>query len=267
MPLTTLQRTQRAFVSLLLLLARSYNVTTHVTRESSDAGVLKAFKRVARVVRPDKGGSLVDQQRLNVARDRWQEARSEPRCGAGRPAGGGAADAEGEVGPLLPTASPGRSEFRINSPAVMLTYQSVKDLAQWRRFVDFTRLRLKSWKVKFWSATLEANSEEGSHALLMLQFSAKRDVTTKGFAFEGLRPNASSTDLCVEGWCRKKMQQSIDRGFGSGGRAAWPGSAHSGAGGLLWFGCFCLAWPGWGSLSLALLSPAWLSLAQPSPVA
>jgi len=105
MPLTTLQRTQRAFVSLLLLLARSYKVTTHVTRESPDAEVLKAFKRVARAVHPDKGGSLVDQQRLNVARDRWQEARSEPRCGAGRPAGGGAADAERGVGSLLPTAS------------------------------------------------------------------------------------------------------------------------------------------------------------------
>ena len=105
MPLSTLEKAKRAFVSLLLLLARSYNVTTHVTRESPAAELLKAFKRVARAVHPDKGGSLVDQQRLNVARDRWQEARSEPRCGAGRPAGGGAADAEGGVGPLLPTAS------------------------------------------------------------------------------------------------------------------------------------------------------------------
>ena len=163
MPLSTLEKAKRAFVSLLLLLARSYNVTTHVTRESPDAELLKAFKRVARAVRPDKGGSVIDQQRLNVARDRWQEARSEPRCGAGRPAGGGVADAEGEVGPLLPTASPGRSEFRINSPAVMLTYQSVEDLAQWRRFVDFTRLRLKSWKVKFFECNAGTRRKDPMH--------------------------------------------------------------------------------------------------------
>ena len=137
MPLSAYEKAKRAFVSVLLLLSRSYHVPLEVTRESPDPELLKAYRRLARATHPDKGGQKEDQQRLNAARDRWADARSERRCGAGRP--GGAADGEAEQGPLLPTAEPGKKEFRINAPAVMLTYQGVKDLAQWRRFVDFTR--------------------------------------------------------------------------------------------------------------------------------
>ena len=47
----------------------------------------------------------------------------------------------------------------------------------------------------------------------MLQFTCQRDCFTDAFVFKGIRPNASTTDLCGEGLCRKKLQQSIDRGM------------------------------------------------------
>ena len=47
----------------------------------------------------------------------------------------------------------------------------------------------------------------------MLQFAQQRDVTLAGFVFEGLRPNGRPNDLCGEGLCRKRLQQSIDRGM------------------------------------------------------
>ena len=48
-------------------------------------------------------------------------------------------------------------------------------------------------------------------AHLMLQFTSERDCTVKSFCFEGLRPNAAATDLLGDGFCRKKLQASIDR--------------------------------------------------------
>ena len=160
MPLSSYEKAKRAFVSLLVLLSRSYHVILPVTRKSSDAQLLSAFKRLVRATHPDKGGKNEDQQRLNAAKDRFEEARAERRCGAGRP--GGAADDPAPPQPVLPISGSGRHEFHIHAPAVLLTYQGIKDLAQWKRFVNFASTRLKSWKVKCWSATLEANAEEGS---------------------------------------------------------------------------------------------------------
>lgn len=47
----------------------------------------------------------------------------------------------------------------------------------------------------------------------MLQFRSKADRSVAGFTFEGLRPNASSKDLCGQGPCKKQAQMSINRGF------------------------------------------------------
>lgn len=33
------------------------------------------------------------------------------------------------------------------------------------------------------------------------------------FSFQGSRPNASTSDLCGEGLCKKQLQRSFDRGF------------------------------------------------------
>ena len=51
------------------------------------------------------------------------------------------------------------------------------------------------------------------HAHVMLQFRVAVDKTASPFAFGGMKPNISPTDLCGEGLRRKKLQSSIDRGF------------------------------------------------------
>jgi hypothetical protein len=48
----------------------------------------------------------------------------------------------------------------------------------------------------------------------MLQFRSALDTRdVVDFKFISSTPNAAATDLCGEGFCRKKMQQSVDRGF------------------------------------------------------
>ena len=37
--------------------------------------------------------------------------------------------------------------------------------------------------------------------------------SSRPFAFEGIAPRVDQNDLCGEGMCRKKLQESIDRGF------------------------------------------------------
>ena len=39
------------------------------------------------------------------------------------------------------------------------------------------------------------------------------DKTVAGFVFEGVHPNASTLDLCGQGFCKRQPQQSINRGF------------------------------------------------------
>jgi len=75
MALSPLEKAKRAFVSLLLLLARAHGLALGISRESPDPAVLTAFRRVSRKVHPDRGGSLAESQRWNAARDAWDEAR------------------------------------------------------------------------------------------------------------------------------------------------------------------------------------------------
>ena len=48
---------RRALVKLLVTLAAVYSVTVNLHRDSADADVNKAFKKVFLKARPDKGGS------------------------------------------------------------------------------------------------------------------------------------------------------------------------------------------------------------------
>ena len=64
MPLSPQEVAKRALVSLLLFFARSDSLAVDVRRGSPDPDVVRAFKRVARAVHPDKGGRLQDQQRF-----------------------------------------------------------------------------------------------------------------------------------------------------------------------------------------------------------
>ena len=67
--------------------------------------------------------------------------------------------------------------------------------------------------VKHWVAAMEANASGTVHVHLMLQDTRAQDCGSNGFIFEGKCPNASTQDYLGEGLCRKKLQQSIDRGM------------------------------------------------------
>ena len=75
MACSQLARAKRALVTLLLSFARVYGIAVQVCRDSPDADVQRAYRRVLLKVHPDKGGAVGDAQRLHAARDTWQEAR------------------------------------------------------------------------------------------------------------------------------------------------------------------------------------------------
>ncbi|CAE8638271.1 unnamed protein product, partial [Polarella glacialis] len=180
-------------------------------RESADNLVTSAFRRVAKKVHPDKGGKLVDSQRLLAARQVWEDALRAASAN-GRPVSG-KSSATSSSQFYLSWGAESRREFRIQSEAALLTYQGFNGLDHWRRFVSFVASSFKRWRVKHWCATLETNTDGTDHAHLMLQFTQVVDRTTRSFIFEGLRPNVATTDLGGEGFCKKRMQQSINRGM------------------------------------------------------
>jgi hypothetical protein len=67
-----------------------------------------------------------------------------------------------------------KKQFRIQSEAVMLTYQGLSDTSSWAPFLQFVAEQAR-WKVKNWTATMEANAEGGVHTHLMLQFMSTQD--------------------------------------------------------------------------------------------
>ena len=67
---------RRALVTLLVHFGLAYAVAISVNRDSPDAEVLRAFRRIALKVHPDKpGGGKVDFQKLNAARETWDSAQ------------------------------------------------------------------------------------------------------------------------------------------------------------------------------------------------
>ena len=49
---------------------------------------------------------------------------------------------------------------------------------------------------------------------IVLQFHKQvQDRSSCAFAFEGIAPRVDQNDFCGEGLCRRKMQESVDRGF------------------------------------------------------
>ena len=95
-------RAKRAFVSLLLALAKAYGVVVDVKRDSPDSAVQEAFRKVVLKAHPDKGGKKADAQRLQEAREEWQRARAKP-CRAGRPKATDAQEADAVERVVLPT--------------------------------------------------------------------------------------------------------------------------------------------------------------------
>lgn len=221
MPVAALQVAKRTLVSLLLSLARAYQILIQINRDSSDEDVKKAFRKVSVKVHPDKGGATADFQRLNEARAAWLEAagRSEDRSkGKGR--GGRQQRASSSTGANLATAmsqwQDDKKRYRIQGEAILLTYQSwPPSLVDkiWKAFLAMVRASLDKWSVRRWAATAETNEDGRVHLHLMLQFRQAIDRVATGFIFQGTRPNVSTNDLCGDGVCKKKLQQSIDRGM------------------------------------------------------
>lgn len=233
MVVSRVQAARRALVTLLLALGEAYNIAVVVSRESPDAEMQKAYRRVAARVHPDKGGSADDSKKLNAMRDTWQRLRS---CGAPddaappttwkRPASSSATVASAIGGTSTPTTSSmstlstsdssrrGKA-YRIQGVSTLLTYQGLPTdaIGLWTEFKKFVREGKRGWGVKHWCATLESNDNGKCHLHLMLQFHQPVDRTVNSFVFLGYRPNASAEDYMGMGCCRKRMQASIDRGM------------------------------------------------------
>ena len=77
MPVSSLAAATRAFVHVLLALARTYNLSLVVNRDSGDEALRKAYRRVLLKAHPDKGGDKADVQSLQAAKELWDQARKD----------------------------------------------------------------------------------------------------------------------------------------------------------------------------------------------
>ena len=135
---------RRSLVALLKALAKTYGVVLALTRDSSDAQIKTAVRKVSLKAHPDRGGKEEDQKLLNASRDAWQEAvktasgmRGAPRKDATTKPN---TDSQGLAAPTKPTHhKPG---FRVQSVGVLFTYQKFPDVSVWPRFLDFVRTLL-----------------------------------------------------------------------------------------------------------------------------
>jgi curved DNA-binding protein CbpA len=205
--------TKRLLVTLLRSLAVIYGLVANVTRESTEKEIRAAYKKVSRKAHPDQGGALEHQQALNAARDAWEEALAARKRHGGPRKANKPPGKPASSGLLVHVERHVSSGFRFQGEGVLLTYQKFPDTGCWQPFLGHVKTRLVVWKVKFWCATMETNDDGTYHLHMMLQFYKAQERQAQTFAFSGVRPNASSNDLLGEGFCKKKMQQSLDRGF------------------------------------------------------
>lgn len=213
MPVSPALAAKRALVRVLLALAALYGVVLSLDREAPDTEVCKAYKRVALKAHPDKGGAVEHAQQLNTAKEAWDQARKTSKTGRPPRTGGQPEEKRHPQPAHLHGPGSTRKDFKVQSVGVLLTYSGVEDLSQWRRFVAHVRLHVSIWKVKYWCATLEATKEGKLHFHLYLQFTTAFNRDRRTFCFETLTPNASCNDLLGEGLCKKKLQESLNRGF------------------------------------------------------
>jgi hypothetical protein len=130
------QQAKRALVKVLLALAAIYTVRLQVSRDSGDTQVLKAYKRVALKVHPDKGGLLEHCQSLNTAKDAWDKARQKgPKAGRPKQQDKKTNPEDSSSRAVAETAeaqegSQRKKGYRVQSFGVLLTCNGVEDQAQ-----------------------------------------------------------------------------------------------------------------------------------------
>ena len=217
MPLSPALTARRALVRVLQFLAQQYQVTLRVTRDSCDKEVTKAFKKVAAKVHPDKGGSTKHTQELIAAKEAWDKAKEVGPVGRPEQGGRGASAASNSDLSLMVRPEDFEHEpqkvYRVRSSAVLLTYFGFQGPAHWKAFVAYLRASVKKWKVRHWCTTLEVTKAGRLHVHLMLQFVRAVDCPSRTFAFDKLVPRADPCDLLGEGYCKRKLQASVDRGM------------------------------------------------------
>ena len=189
---------KRAFIKVLLQLAATYAVKLSLSRDSPADAVSAAYRKVSLKVHPDKGGTDEQQTALNAAREAWETAKvAAPGKGKKRKA----AEAETpesslQLVPVLPVRVMKymAAQYRIQSLAVLLTFQKFTDKAVWPRFTKFVRDNLQEWSVKMWCATMETNEDGTYHFHLCLQFQIPRHQKeshagerNRGFSTSGQR--------------------------------------------------------------------------------
>ena len=209
MPVSALNRAKRAFVTVLLSVAKTYSVVVTVTRDSEDKDLLGAYRKMVLKAHPDKGGDKEKFQRLQAAKEAWAaECEKSPKVGAPF------ASADDLV-LSKPWFAPGKTGVRVRGQSVLLTYFGTWSLTLWRTFLAFVRKVLLPWSVLRWCATLEKSTAGKLHVHLALQFRSAVDRTSKYFAWNGRSPNASSHDYLGQGLNKnpKFLQPSVDRGF------------------------------------------------------
>ena len=86
MPVSLVQSTKHALVSLLKSLPIKFNSVLNLSCGSDDAEVRTSYKKVSRRVHPDRGGSADDQKKLNFAYGNWEKAAREAKSHRGKSA-------------------------------------------------------------------------------------------------------------------------------------------------------------------------------------
>ena len=216
-----LESAKRALVALLRTLGAAYGCPVAVTRDSPEKEVHSAFRSVARKVHPDKeGGNEEAFKKLSAAHDQWNDLLENPPS-VGRPPkaerGQQGTPPPGCAPPVAVPQEESRKTYRVNTQAVLLTYQGLASalavaLASWARFLQFVSGSLRKWGVRHWTATLETNKDGKHHLHLMLDFLKKTNCAASYFAFEGISPNARANDLLGAAWSGRRWQVSVDRG-------------------------------------------------------
>ena len=79
MPSSLFVEATRAFVKVLLTLARAYELGLTIRRDSPPDLLHDAYKRVVRKAHPDKGGTAAHFRSLQSARAKWEELRKSAR--------------------------------------------------------------------------------------------------------------------------------------------------------------------------------------------
>ena len=119
----------RALVKVLLALSRTYDIALTVTRDTPEDEILKAYRKVAKRVHPDKGGKAAHFRQLQTAKEEWDDVRKK-------------AEPAGRRWPIVQFADEsivvggkGGPGFRIHGSSVLLTYHGFKGLSCGKKFL------------------------------------------------------------------------------------------------------------------------------------